>query len=86
MDGKRAMLVIIAESHLWRIKAGLPFYKIANSSILYDHARPEGVAREAEEIRAGIGQYLDHNIGPAGKNVGGLDNLAVGQSGGDDLI
>ena len=77
MDGERAALIVVMKLHLRGVEAGFAFDEVADGGVFYDHARPEGVPREAEEIGAFIGQDFDDDIGPAGENVGGLLDFVV---------
>lgn len=86
MNGKGTLFRIVAELHLRGIEAGFAIYEVADGSVFDNHLGPEGVAGKTEKESTLIGGDFDDDIGPAGENVFGLDNLMVGQSIGDNLV
>ena len=86
MNREGTAFVVVVEFHLGGIVAGFAVDEVADSGVFYDHARPERVSREAEEIGAFIGQNFDDDVGPASENVGGLFDFVVGKGAGDDEV
>ena len=69
MNGEGAILFVVMQLHLWSVKTGFTFYKIANSGIFYDHLGPKGVSWKTKKIIALIGCDFNDNIGPSGEDM-----------------
>lgn len=65
MDGKGAMVGIVAKFHLGSVKTGFTFNKITDGGVFFDGFRPEWITRKAEEIGSFICHYFNNDIGPA---------------------
>ena len=86
MDGEGAAFVVVVEFHLGGVVGRLAVDEVADGGVFYNHARPEGVPGEAEEIRTSVGEDFNDNISPAGEDVGGLFDFVVRKGRSDNLV